>query len=45
MTVPSLWFNETGGFTIYLLALLGVMYAASYTLFLYDCIKHWRSKR
>ena len=45
MTVPVWWFNEVGGFTAYLLVLLGAMYVTAYTLFLYDCIKHWRNKQ
>ena len=45
MAVPVWWFNEVGGFTAYLLILLGLMYATTYTMFLYDCIKHWRNKQ
>jgi len=45
MALPSGYFNEVGGFTAYLLVILGVMYAAAYTVVLHRMIKDWRSKR
>jgi len=44
MTVPSLWFNEVGGFTTYLLIILAAMYTVTYGMFIHRLYKTWRDR-
>ena len=45
MALPSWYFNEVGDFTVYLLVILGAMYAVAYSAVLHRMIKDWREKK
>ena len=45
MALPSRWFNEVGGFTFYLLLIIGAGYVVAYGVVLLEYVKHWRANR
>ena len=45
MAITSTWFKEVGGFTLYLLLIIGTGYAVTYGIVLREYVKHWRANR